>query len=206
MYSVTDTLQTQTAPSYLDELLKSKGALPSASPITEGQDKASTPLTVASFSPQSIVMSNATNAQGGLLQSVMSAAANSGAESTAERTLFGKQAATNLMQTMQKDSFEQSFTDLLEGLRTDIEESVEETLNEESTETPIAEMQVTTETTVDASGNPVSTTEAEGTSTEGASTEAPAPQVTTTEVTAAPAEATPESAKAPTQESVDIYV
>ncbi len=177
------------------------------------EDATTQSMTIANFSPQSMVMANAQNAQGGLLQSVMAAAANSGAETASERAQFGKQAANNLMQGMEKDAFEQNFSGLLEGLRTDIEndaeQAIEEAAHEQSSETPIAETQVTGKPIVNDDGTPVVETETGG---------GDAPQVSATTTSSAPAEAAPaqtqtssdapaESAKAtPQKESVDVYV
>ncbi len=213
MLNVSDSMQAQSQQisSPLDEMLKSKGVLPTAEPSSEEQKNTSTSMTIANFSPQSIVMSNAQSAQGGLLQSVMASAANSGAETSTERTMFGKQAANNLMQTMEKDAFDDTYSNLFDNLKTDLENRVEESLATESTETPIAEEHVASKPIVNDDGTPVTTTSTE-TASAGASQAASTSTTTPTTTEAAPveaqAEAPAESSKsaAPPHESVDVYV
>ncbi len=215
MDALTNSLQSQqftsqnTQSSPLDEMLKSKGVMPLSEQEMMEEDVASKAMTIANFSPQSIVMSNAQSAQGGLLQSVMASASTSGAETSTERTQFGKQAANNLMQTMEKDAFEQNVSSLLEGLRTDLEEKVEETINEENNgveETIAAAEKSSTETVVESDGTVTTTTNASTDSTEAAAT-AESSETVEAATTQTSSEAPAESAKAtPTKESVDVYV
>ncbi len=179
--------------SALDEMLKSKGVMPHSEQEMMEEDAASKPMTIATFSPQSVIMSNTQSAQGGLLQSVMAAASNSNAESTADRALFGKQAANNLMQTLEQDAFEETYTNMLDGLKTDLEQEVEETINEENNgveETMAAAEESTAETVVTSDGKVNTTTDASTDSTK----------------VVAPAESSEAVEAAPTQESVDVYV
>ncbi len=146
MYPITDSLQEHSVQkSPLDEMLKAKGVLPNTQLTEQEEQNVSQALTIANFSPQSIVMSNANSVQGGLLQSVMAAASNNTGESSAEKTLYGKQTAANLMQSMEKTVFEDSYAGLLQGLKTDLEQAAEQALTEGITEESIVEESIDTQ-------------------------------------------------------------
>ncbi len=133
MDTFTNTIQAKNTASLspLEEMLKNyeNSSLESSTQ----EEEFSQPMTQASFSMQSMVMAKNTASQNSLLQSVMAAASSNTAESSSERSAFGRQTAHNMLQGIEKDTFEQSFSNLLEDLRTDLEETVEAKLQEGTT-------------------------------------------------------------------------
>ncbi len=213
MNSITNDL-TQKQSSPLDEFLKARGVNQAQeNGLQQEEDTSTQSMTIAHFSAQSIVMANANNTQNSLLASVMGAASSSTAETSSERTAFGKQTAVNMLQSMEKDNFEQNVSDLLEGLRTDIEEAAEEKLNEATgleDPTSLEETSIVEET-ITAQGEQPSTSSA---TTQTAVTTAQVVTEAQSAGAAPAAEATPsaetsgeaaEPAKAPAK-SVDTYV
>ncbi len=226
MNSITSNLQSQSQTSSppfgaLDDMLKAKGVLSDKAHETQEaqEESASQSMTIANFSPQSVLMSQGNGTSNALLQSVMEAASNSGAETNAERSAFGKQAAASMMQGLEQEAFEEGYANLLEGLRTDIEEATEQAMEEategtpettvtQSPTTPVEAAATTAGTTGATTGENATATSKVSSTTAATAGVAPAPSVDSTQNSAGStdANASTEGNTQDAAQSVDVYV